>query len=169
MIALSFKFKLIVYRTILLIPVFLLGCQQTSQQQAAKTGNSPAGAVPRPPFPFKLIGGDAAGDSAVFEAGGITATIVNSPAGMQTIHITQHSKRMINYMRATDTGAVAIPVPALIITGTDTVVDFNLQQPAARKFFFNIKNNKATYTKMADPQEAATDSIKKAPADAGAF
>ncbi|MBS0029322.1 hypothetical protein ACTJJ0_16505 [Chitinophaga sp. 22321] len=157
------------YRTILLIPVFLLGCQPTSQQQAAKTSNNPADAASHPPVPFKLIGGDANGDSAVFEAGGITATIVNSPAAMQTIHITQRGKRLINYMRATDSCAAVIPVPALIITETDTVVGFNLQAPSARKFFFNIKNNKATYTKMADPQQTASDSIKKAPADAGAF
>lgn len=157
------------YRIILLIPVLLFGCQQSAHQETAKAGSSQKTATTNTPVPFKLISGNMNSDSAVFEAAGITASIANPSAGMQTIHITQHGKRLINYMRAIDSNAAVIPVPELFITGTDTLVGFNIQQPSARKFFFKIKNNKATYTKMTDPQAAAADTIKKAPADAGAF
>ena len=71
-------------------------------------------------------------------------------------------------MRAIDSNVTTIPVPELLIVGTDTSVGFNISAPSARKFFFKIKNNKATYTKTAD-NPATTDSIKKAPADARAL
>jgi hypothetical protein len=157
-----------VYRFLLLIPILLFGCQQTARQKAPDPAHSDNPATETKPIPFKLISGNTNSDSAAFEAEGITATIVNSQAGMQTIHITQHGKRLINYIRAVDSSNTALPAPELFITGTDTAVGFNLQQPSARKFFFRIKNNKAIYTKIADTP-AAADSIKKAPADAGAF
>jgi hypothetical protein len=157
-----------VYRTLLLLPILLYSCQQSAQQESGKANSSSTPAKESRAIPFKLISGNTGGDSAVFEAKGITAAIVNSSAGMQTIHITQHGKRLINYMRAVDSGAAAIPAPELIITGTDTSVGFNIPSPSARKFFFKIKNNKATYTKIADVPMTA-DSIKKGPADAGPF
>lgn len=156
------------YRTLLLIPILLLSCQQSTPGEAAKTNSIAKPAEKTKPIPFKLISGNTESDSAVFEAKGITATIVNSSAGMQTIHITQNGKRLINYMRAVDSSAKAIPLPELLITATDTAVGFNIPSPSARKFFFKIKNNKATYTKITDAP-AGPDSIKKAPADAGAF
>jgi len=157
-----------VYRILLLLPVLLLSCQQSTQQEAGKTNTSSKPAEESVSIPFKLIGGSTESDSAVFEAKGITASVVNSSAGMQTIHITQHGKRLINYMRAVDSSVTALPVPELIITGTDTSVGFNIPAPSARKFFFQIKNNKATYTKIAEAPVTA-DSIKKGPADAGPF
>ncbi|HEY9258618.1 hypothetical protein [Chitinophaga sp.] len=156
------------YRALLLLPILLLSCQQPAQQEAGQTNTPAKPAKESAPIPFKLISGNAGSDSAVFETEGITAAIVNSSAGMQTIHITQNGKRLINYMRALDSGVTVIPVPELIITGTDTSVGFNIPSPSARKFFFKIKNNKATYTKIADAPMAA-DSIKKGPADAGPF
>jgi hypothetical protein len=157
-----------VYRTLLLLPILLFSCQQSAQREAGKTNPTAKPARESAPIPFKLISGNTGSDSAVFEAKGITATIVNSSAGMQTIHITQNGKRLINYMRAVDSSITALPAPELIITGTDTSVGFNISSPSARKFFFKIKNNRATYTKIADAP-VTSDSIKKGPADAGPF
>ncbi|MBO9730380.1 MAG: hypothetical protein J7623_17200 [Chitinophaga sp.] len=156
------------YRILLLLPVLLFSCQEPARQGTNNGTSSAKPSKAAAPVPFKRIDGSNSRDSAVFEAKGITATIVHSSEGMQTIHITQNGKRLINYMRAIDSNVTTIPVPELLIVGTDTSVGFNISAPSARKFFFKIKNNKATYTKTAD-NPAATDSIKKAPADAGAL
>lgn len=154
-------------RTLLLLPVLMLSCKQP----ATKTpSGAAASAIQAAPVPFTLTNGNINSDSAVFEAAGITASIANSGAGMQTIHITREGRRLINYMRAIDTIDTLIPVPQLMITGTDTVVAINTAPAGTRKIFFKIKNNKATYTRLVDSiKETAADSIKKAPADAGAF
>ncbi|MDR6565439.1 hypothetical protein [Chitinophaga ginsengisegetis] len=155
-------------RTLLLLPVLILSCKQpatkTPQEAASVTETQAV------PVPFTVISGNINSDSAVFEAAGITAAIANSGTGMQTIHITREGKRLINYMRAIDSTAKAIPVPQLIITGTDTVVGLSTAPAAARNIFFKIKNNKATYIKTGNSsKETAPDTIKKAPADAGAL
>jgi hypothetical protein len=150
-----------VQRTLLLLPVLFIGCTQpSSTSTAGKTAAATTRAAVKPK-PFRLISGKTDSDSAVFEAAGITAAIANGANGIQTIHITREGKRLINYMRAVDSGATTIPVPQLILTGTDTAVGFNNS-----KILFNIKNNRATYTKV---DGTTADSIKKAPADAGAF
>lgn len=151
-------------RTLLLLPVLLLSCKQPATK--TPTGSAPATTadVQAVPVPFTLTSGNTNSDSAIFEAAGITAAIVNSGTGMQTIHITREGRRLINYMRAVDAGDTVIPIPQLMITGTDTVVGINTSPTVPRKIFFKIKNNKATYTRMTDSA-----GIKKAPADAGAF
>lgn len=138
------------YRTLLLLPFLLFSCQQPASEKATTVSSTEKQAPESAPIPFKLISGNTGSDSTVFEAKGITAIIVNSSAGMQTIHLLQNGKRLINYMRTVDTTAMSIPAPELIITGTDTSVGFSIPAPSARKFFFKIKNNSATYTKTND-------------------
>ncbi|SEW27735.1 hypothetical protein [Chitinophaga arvensicola] len=149
-------------RTLLLLAVLFIGCTQPASRSAADKTTAATSIANAKPEPFRLISGKTDSDSAVFEAAGITASIANAANGIQTIHITREGKRLINYMRAIDSNATAIPVPQLIITGTDTAVGFN-----TNKILFKIKDNRATYTKVDGPVVA--DSIKKAPADAGAF
>jgi len=159
-----------VQRTLLLLPVLLLGCKQPATKTPQEATPANVTGTQTVPVPFSLISGNINSDSAVFEAAGITASIANSGTGMQTIHITREGKRLINYMRAIDSAAATIPVPQLMITGTDTAVGFNTEPAANRKIFFKIKNNRATYTKMGNaPAGPAPDTIKKAPADAGAL
>lgn len=150
-------------RILLLLPVLFFGCKQPASKSTAEKTAATVNMREVKPQPFDLISGKIESDSAVFEAAGITAAIGNGPNGIQTIHITREGKRLINYMRAIDSTATTIPVPQLIITGTDTAVGFNMG-----KMRFNIKNNRATYTK-GDEATASDDSIKKAPADAGAL
>jgi hypothetical protein len=159
-----------VQRTLLLLPVLILSCKQPATKTPSEAIPATLTGAKTVPVPFSLISGNTNSDSAVFEAAGITASIANSGTGMQTIHITREGKRLINYMRAIDSTVTAIPVPQLIITGTDTVVGLNTDPVTTRKIFFKIKNNRATYTKTDDSsEETAPDTIKKAPADAGAL
>jgi hypothetical protein len=109
-----------------------LACGQPAEKEGALTET-----------PFTLVHGNVNSDSAVFEQAGITAAFTNT-RGMQVIHITRQGKRLINYMRAIDSGATVIPTPSLIIKGGDTSVAV---KAGARHFFFPIKNNKATYVK----------------------
>lgn len=146
-------------RALLLIPIFLFACQPTATKEEATTGQQPVATAKTTPKPvaFKLISGNTNSDTAVFEQAGITAGIANTGNGMQTIHITQKGKRLINYMRAIDSATAGLPTPTLIITGTDTLVSFNIQQ--ANSFSFKIKNNRGVYMKSIHQ----ADSIKKAP------
>ena len=132
------------YRSLLLIPVLFLGCQQQSVKEASRANGSGAATE----TPFTLVHGNVNSDSAVFEQAGITASFANS-GGMQVIHITRQGKRLINYMRAIDSTNTVIPVPSLIIKGMDTSVEV---KAGARHFFFRIKNNKAIY--MKSPQRS---------------
>lgn len=153
-------------KTLLLLSVFILSCKQPATKNPSGTASAAMADAQAAPVPFTLTSGDINSDTAVFEVAGITASIVNSGSGMQTIHITREGRRLINYMRAIDTGDTVIPIPQLIITGTDTAVGINTTPAATRKIFFKIKNNKATYTRSLEETAAG---IKKAPADAGAF
>ncbi|NLR79673.1 hypothetical protein [Chitinophaga eiseniae] len=146
-------------RSLLLIPIFLFACRQIATKEEATTGQQPATTAQTTPKPvaFKLISGNTNSDTAVFEQAGITAGITNTGNGMQTIHITQQGKRLINYMRAIDSATTALPTPMLVITGTDTLVTFNMQQD--NSFSFKIKNNRGVYMKSTHQ----ADSIKKAP------
>ncbi|WP_142683840.1 hypothetical protein [Chitinophaga polysaccharea] len=154
-------------RTLLLLPVLILSCKQPATKTSS--GAAVISDIQAEPVPFTLTSGNINSDSAIFEAAGITASIANSGTGMQTIHITREGRRLINYMRAIDTSDTVIPVPQLIITGTDTAVGINTTPATSRKIFFKIKNNKATYTRIADSVKETATGIKKAPADAGAF
>ncbi|MET3875989.1 hypothetical protein ABIE50_001401 [Chitinophaga sp. OAE865] len=160
---------LIVQRTLLLLPVLILSCKQPATKTSSGAASAAISDVQAEPAPFTLTSGNINSDSAIFEAAGITASIANSGTGMQTIHITREGRRLINYMRAIDTSDTVIPVPQLIITGTDTAVGINTIPATSRKIFFKIKNNKATYTRIADSVKETATGIKKAPADAGAF
>jgi hypothetical protein len=132
-----------VHRSLLLIPILLFGCQQLTTKETSQANGSMAAATETP---FKLVSGNVKRNSAIFEQSGVTASFANT-AGMQVIHITRQGKLLINYMRAIDSTATVIPVPYLIITGTDTSVGI---KAATMHFFFRIKDNKATYTKMVD-------------------
>lgn len=147
------------HRALLLIPIFLFACQQTATKEEITTGGQPATTAKTTPKPvaFKLISGNTNSDTAVFEQAGITARITNTGNGMQTIHITQQGKRLINYMRAIDSATTGLPTPTLVITGTDTLVSFNRQQ--TNSFSFKIKNNRGIYMKSTHQ----ADTIKKAP------
>ena len=159
---------LIVQRTLLLLPVLILSCKQPATKTSSGTAFANAD-VQAVPVPFTLTSGNINSDSAVFETAGITASIVNSGTGMQTIHITREGRRLVNYMRAIDTSDTVIPIPQLMITGTDTAVGINTAPAGTRKIFFKIKNNKATYTRMTDSVKETAAGIKKAPADEEAF
>ncbi|NLR56548.1 hypothetical protein HGH93_00450 [Chitinophaga polysaccharea] len=146
-------------RSLLLVPIFLFACQQTATKEETTTGQPPVTTAKTTPksVAFKLISGNTNSDTAVFEQAGITAGIANTGNGMQTIYITQQGKRLINYIRAIDSATTALPTPALVITGTDTLVSFNRQQ--TNSFSFKIKNNRGFYMKSTHQ----ADSIKKAP------
>ncbi|MFY0252452.1 hypothetical protein ACDQ55_00710 [Chitinophaga sp. 30R24] len=135
----------------------LLACEQVPQQKGAQPHHE--GAVP---VPFKLVSGQKDGDSAAFERGDIKTTFTYE-AGMQTIQLIRQGKRLINYIRAIDSSvSKTFPVPQLIVDNGDTVVGFS-----TGNFFFRIKNNQAIYSKAATGND--NDTIKKAPAAAGAF
>ncbi|MEC5142145.1 hypothetical protein [Chitinophaga sp. 212800010-3] len=141
----------------------MAGCQSSADKKAGDHVTTPTSSDKINNQPFRLISGNTAGDSAVFEAADIVTTIANTGSGMQTIHIMRQGKRLINYMRAVDTGNNVIPTPQLHIAGTDTAVVLNVQRKdSSGPIIFKIKNNKATHNRS----EKAT---KKAPADAGAF
>lgn len=124
---------------LLLILLLLIGCQPSPTPHTGKNpGTRPSGTAS--PHPFRLISGSTAGDSAVFEAADITTAITNSGAGTQTIHITRQGKRLINYIRAVDSGRIEIPVPQLLIAGTDTSI-------LLQHIVFKIKNGKAVHSK----------------------
>jgi hypothetical protein len=120
-----------VYRCLFLLAVLCLACGQSAKEGALTE------------IPFTLTHGSVNSDSAVFEQAGITAAFTNT-RGMQVIHITRQGKRLINYIRAIDSGATVIPTPGLIIKGGDTSVAV---KTGSRHFFFLIKNNRATYVK----------------------
>lgn len=99
------------------------------------------------PVAFKLQSGHPDSSNASYALSGITVSFEQTADASQTISIKKDAKRLINYIRSTDTAERTLPTPYMTINGKDTVITFNIRQDAFR---FKIKDNKATYTKTKD-------------------
>lgn len=137
------------YKSIILLSFSVLSfiaCNQPGEQ-GAHTGNGSRPGDGSKAVAFKLSKGHRDSSEATYALSGISVSFKNTPDSQQTISILKADKRLINYIRATDTTEKALPVPYLTVNGKDTLVSFSIRQ---KDFRFKIKDNKATYTKVID-------------------
>ncbi|CAL1516478.1 hypothetical protein [Chitinophaga sp. MM2321] len=131
---------------LLSLSILLFGACKNNNQRAKAP--SAAGENARV---FKLVSGDTDSSSAAFSLSGITVSFLNTPDSMQTILINGGGKRLVNYIREIDSTETFLPTPYLSIKGKDTMVSFSISHENKQtEFLFNIKNNKATHTKIVD-------------------
>nr|WP_295872729.1 hypothetical protein [uncultured Chitinophaga sp.] len=138
--------KAIILLSFSVLVLSLVACNQSEQPGNRGLGgifSSKAGK----PVAFKLQSGHPNSSNASYALSGITVSFEQTADASQTISIRKGAKRLVNYIRATDTAETILPTPYMTINGKDTVITFNIRQDAFR---FKIKDNKATYTKTKD-------------------